>query len=178
MQMNSALNDYDKFEQVVQKIHPHNKLLRTWKLQGGVSAQITALEVERADGQTQKMLVRQHGERDLAYNPQIAADEFKLLRLLHTIGLATPVPYYLDQSGTIFATPYIVIEYIEGETECAPSNLPDFLRQFATHLARIHQIDGTKLDLSFLPHIAERYATELQKRPPNVDETLNEGRIR
>jgi aminoglycoside phosphotransferase (APT) family kinase protein len=176
--MNSPLKYYENFEQIVQKINPQNKLLRAWQLQGGVSAQTTALEIERADGQTQKMLVRQHGEKDLTYNPQIAADEFKLLHLLHAAGLATPQPYYLDQSGTIFSTPYIVIEYIEGKTEFAPANLPDFLLQFATHLTRIHQIDDTKIDLSFLSQIAARYAAKLRERPPNVDETLNEGRIR
>ena len=35
-----------KFEQVVQKIDPQSKLLRTWKLTGGVSAQVTGLEIE------------------------------------------------------------------------------------------------------------------------------------
>jgi hypothetical protein len=43
-----------KFEQLVQKIDPHSKLLRTWALKGGISAQVTALELERPDGQTKK----------------------------------------------------------------------------------------------------------------------------
>ena len=34
-----------KFEQVVQKFDPQSKLLRTWELKGGVSAQVTALEI-------------------------------------------------------------------------------------------------------------------------------------
>lgn len=166
----------NKFEQVVHKMDPQSKLLRTWELKGGVSAQVTALEIERADGQTKKMIVRQHGEIDLKHNPQIAADEFKLLHLLHSVGLATPMPYHLDQSGEIFSTPYIVIEYIEGETDFAPSNLPDLIFQFATHLSRIHQVDCS--DMSFLPQQAKRYAEKLRKRPTNVDETLDEGRIR
>lgn len=58
-----------KFEQVVRKIDPNSKLLRAWQLKGGVSAQVTALETLRADGHTQKMIVRQHGERDLKHNP-------------------------------------------------------------------------------------------------------------
>ncbi len=36
----------NKFEQVVQKMDPQSKLLRTWELKGGVSAQVTALESE------------------------------------------------------------------------------------------------------------------------------------
>jgi aminoglycoside phosphotransferase (APT) family kinase protein len=166
-----------KFEQVVQKINPQSKLLRTWELAGGISAQVTALEMERSDGQTQKMVVRRHGEVDLKHNPQIAADEFKLLQLLHSRGLATATPYYLDQSCEIFSTPYIVIEYIEGKPEFAPSNLPDLILQLATHLSAIHHVDCSKLDVSFLPQQAQIYAEKLRERPSIVDESLNEGRI-
>ena len=174
----SISKEDNKFEQVVHKMDPQSTLLRTWELKGGISAQITVLEIEQADGQTKKMIVRQHGKVDLKHNPQIAADEFKLLHLLHSVGLATPMPYHLDQSGEIFSNPYIVIEYIEGKTEFAPSNVSDHLLQFATHLSRIHQIDGSKLDVSFLPKVEKRYAETLRERPANVDEALDEGRIR
>jgi aminoglycoside phosphotransferase (APT) family kinase protein len=167
-----------KFEQVVQRLDPQSKLLRTWKLKGGVSAQVTALEALRPDGQTQKMLVRQHGDVDFKHNPQIAADEFKLLQLLHSVGLAVPAPYHLDQSGEIFSTPYIVIEYIEGQPEFAPAHVPDLILQFATHLSRIHQVDCSHLDVSFLPKLEQRYAEKLRERPITVDESLDEGHIR
>jgi aminoglycoside phosphotransferase (APT) family kinase protein len=167
-----------KFEQLVQKIDPQSKLLRAWELKGGVSAQVTALEIERPDGQTKKMIVRQHGDVDLKRNPYIAADEFKLLHILRSAGLATPAPYYIDQSGQIFPTPYVVIEYIEGKTEFAPAHVTDLIPQLATHLARIHTVDCSNLDLSFLPKQAERYTEKLRERPTNIDESLDEGRIR
>jgi aminoglycoside phosphotransferase (APT) family kinase protein len=157
---------------------PQSKLLRTWELKGGLSAQVTALEIERPGGQTKKMIIRQHGQVDLKHNRQVAADEFKLLQLLHSVGLATPTPYHLDQSGEIFSTPYVVIEYIEGKPEFAPAHLPDFILQLATHLSRIHQVDGSKLDLSFLPKLEQRYAEKLRERPTNVDESLDEGHLR
>ena len=166
------------FEQVVHKLDPQSKLLRTWELKGGVSSQVTALEALRPDGHTQKMIVRQHGQVDLKHNPQVAADEFKLLHLLHSVGLAAPKPYYLDQSGEIFSAPYLIIEYIEGKPEFAPADLPDLLLQLATHLSRIHQVDGSKLDLSFLPKLEKRYAETLRERPARVDESLDEGHIR
>ncbi len=168
----------NKFEQVVHKIDPQSKLLRTWKLKGGVSAQVTALEIERPDGHTKKMIVRQHGDVDLKHNQQIAADEFKLLQLLHSGGLAAPMPYHLDQSGEIFSTPYIVIEYIEGKPEFAPAHGTDLILQLAMYLSRIHQVDCSKLDVSFLPQQEQRYADKLRERPTNVDESLDEGHIR
>jgi len=36
------------FEQIIQKIDLHSQLLRTWELKGGVSAQVTALEIARS----------------------------------------------------------------------------------------------------------------------------------
>jgi aminoglycoside phosphotransferase (APT) family kinase protein len=167
-----------KFEQVVQKLDPQRKLLRTWELKGGLSAQVALLETLRPDGQTKKMIIRQHGEVDLKHNPHVAAVEFKLLQLLHSVGLAVPTPYHLDQSGEIFSTPYVIMEYIEGKPEFAPAHLPDLILQLATHLSRIHQVNGSKLDLSFLPQQEEIYAEKLRKRPAPVDKSLDEGRIR
>ncbi|MGI9057335.1 MAG: phosphotransferase [Ktedonobacteraceae bacterium] len=167
-----------KFAQVIQKIDPQSKLLRTWELKGGISAQVTALEIERPDGQTKKMIVRQHGEVDLKHNPHIAADEFKLLHLLYSVELATPIPYYLDQSGEIFSTPYIVIEYIEGKPEFALSHVPDLILQFVTHLSRIHTVDCSKLDVSFLPTAEKRYAEMLRERSTHADASVDERHIR
>ena len=167
-----------KFERIVQKIDSSSRLLRTWKLTGGVSAQVMALEIERVDGRTQKMIVRQHGEVDLRHNPQVAADEFKLLHLLHSRGLAVPTPYYLDQSNEIFSSPYVVIEYIEGKSEFELSHVPDLIPQLATQLFEIHQVDCSPLELSFLPQQGQRYATMLRERPAKVDDSLDEGHIR
>ena len=169
---------YPQFEQIAQKIVPHSTLLRAWELKGGVSAQVTALELERPDGQTQKMIVRQHGAVDLQHNPQIAADEFRLLHITQSAGLATPAPYYVDQSSAIFPTPYIVIEYIEGSTEFALDYAIDYIPQFATHLARIHAIDHLNGDLAFLPKQAQTYTRKISERPARLDESIDEGRIR
>jgi len=167
-----------KFAQVLQKIDPQSKLLRAWELKGGVSAQVTALETLQPDGQTKKMIVRKPGDVDLKRNPYVAANEFKLLQLLQFVGLPAPQPYHLDQSGEIFSTPYLVIEYIEGKTEFALLYVSNLIFQLATHLSRIHQLDGSKLDVSFLPKLENIYAEMLRERPANVDESLDEGHIR
>jgi aminoglycoside phosphotransferase (APT) family kinase protein len=81
---------------------------------------MTALEIEGPDGQTRRMIVRRPGDETLRRNPRAAQNEFQLLHVTHAWGLATPTPYHLDPSGRIFPTPYLVIEYIEGEPEFAP----------------------------------------------------------
>jgi aminoglycoside phosphotransferase (APT) family kinase protein len=165
-----------KLEQVVKTIAPRSKLLRAWPLEGGASAQMTALAIGLPDGQTKKVIVRRPGAGSLEQNPRTAADEFKLLQILQAAGLAAPVPLYLDQSGQVFATPYLVIEYIEGKVAFTPANLADFIPQLATSLARIHGLDGSQHDLSFLPEQATKLAFN---RPAAGDNSSSdEGRIR
>lgn len=164
-----------QFEQVIHKMQPQSKLLRAWKLTGGISAQVTALEVEKADGSTQKMVVRVHGDVDFNKNTNVARDEFTILQILHSAGIAAPQPYFLDQSDTIFGRPYLVTEFIEGTTDFAPSRVEDALGEMAVQLARIHSIDGTRRDLDFLPSY---YSQMVTQRPAVLDDSLQEGRIR
>lgn len=168
----------EKFEQLVHRIDPRFKLLRIWALEGGVSTQVTALEISLSDGQTKKMIVRQYGDVDLKQNPRVASNEFKLLQILKSVGLPTPTPYYLDESNEILSTPYVVIEFIEGQAGYTPSNLADFIFQLAACLANIHSVECSKLDLSFLPKQEDMYGKMLADRPLNLDDTLDEGRIR
>ncbi|MEO8612339.1 MAG: phosphotransferase [Chloroflexota bacterium] len=175
--MSESSND-KRFEQVIRQIDPGCILLRSWSLTGGVSAQVTALEIQFPDDQMQKMVVRQHGAVDLQHNPNIAADEFVLLQLLHDRGLPTPVPYHLDTSGTILPTPYLVMEFIDGEPDFAPPDLPKYIRQMAAVLEKIHRIHSAGLTLSFLPRLVDRVAEKLKNPPAVLDDSLDEGRIR
>jgi aminoglycoside phosphotransferase (APT) family kinase protein len=166
------------FEQVVQKIAPRSRLLRSWPLVGGISAEMTALAVEHPDGQRAKMIVRRPGAEHLRYNPRAAADEFNLLQELQSAGLAAPAPLYLDRSGQIFSTPYLVIQYIEGRLDFAPSNLADAILQLASHLAGIHCVDGSRLDLSFLPQRLGGCTELSTMRSTSIDRWWDEARIR
>lgn len=163
-------------ERLLQRIDPQARLLRAWPLAGGVSAQVTALEVIQPDGQARKMIVRQHGDADLRRNPNSAADEYRLLQFLHARGLPVPEPYYVDPSGEILSAPCLVLEYLEGATQFAPAHVSDFVSQSAFNLARIHSVDGA--DLSFLPRREAQVAQMLKDRSVHSDDTLNEGGIR
>lgn len=162
------------FQQVIHKIDPQARLLRTWLLIGGVSAQVTAVEFERADGQQETVVVRQHGAIDLAQNPHVAVDEFKLLSILKAGGMAVPTPYFADDSGTILPSPYIVIAFVEGETVFAPSDINRFVRQAAAQLSKLHSTNWQGID--FLP--AQAYATWFRERPVKLDTTIGEGQVR
>jgi len=80
------------FEQLVRHIAPQSRLVRTWPLNGGISAEMTALEIEDPDGRTRKMIVRQPGAGMLQQNPHAAEDEFKVLHMARSAGLPVPAP--------------------------------------------------------------------------------------
>ncbi|MBI1256105.1 MAG: phosphotransferase [Chloroflexi bacterium] len=169
------MDDLAAFEQVAQKIVPEGKLLRRWSLTGGVSAQVTVLEIEQADGEKLKVVVRQYGEVNLRMIPNVAAHEFRLLQSVQAAGIPAPKPYDYDLSGAIFPTPYIVVEFVPGETSFAPWTL-SMITRFAALLAQIHAIDAR--DLTFLRQREQSVRQRLQDRPAQPDDSVSEGRIR
>jgi aminoglycoside phosphotransferase (APT) family kinase protein len=166
------------FERVALKLEPESRLVRSWPLPGGVSAQVTALELALPGGETRKVVVRQHGPVDLKQNPNIAVDEFNLLRLLREEGLAVPAPYLADTSGEIFPTPYLVVEFVDGETDFAPADLSDYLAQFAAYFAKIHSIHEARQKFAFLPHGTQGFTERFGEPPAQPNDALSENRIR
>lgn len=161
------------FRQLLDRIHPGAGLVRARRLEGGVSAEVTALDITLRDGRTPTLLVRGHGVVDRAHNPTIARDEFRLLQIAQAHGLAAPKPFHVDDSCELFPIPMLVIEFIAGETEFAPADLGNYLAQMATELARIHAVRDSS-ELAFLPRQDKGFGA----RPAALDNSLDEGRIR
>ncbi|MCW3055005.1 MAG: phosphotransferase family protein [Chthonomonadales bacterium] len=155
-------NDNTQFERLLQRIEPNSTLLRSWSLTGGVSAQVTAMEIVSADGQQQRWVVRQHGTADLARNPQIALHEFTLLQQLHAEKLPAPKPLYLDESREIFSDPILVTEYIDGTPGFPSIPAPHAMITYVELLLRIHRVWPDRTDLSFLPQQAEIVSGKLE----------------
>ena len=172
-----TLPEYAKLSQVVQKITPNSKLLRYWPLTGGISAAMTALETKRPDGQICKIIVRQYSKAGLNQALRTAEKEFRLLQMTHAMGLHTPKPFHLDQTGQIFPAPYLVIELIEGEMTFTPADMENHMRQLAAQLVQIHRIDSVNNDLSFLPESAFPCGETQRRRPAPIDLSLGEERI-
>ncbi len=139
-----------KFAALLHRIDPHATLKGYHSLPGGFSADVTLLEVEAADGARRRFVHRLHGEVDLRQNPNVAVDEFRVLQMTHAAGLATPAPVYLDATAPLFPTPSLVLEYVDGHTDLKPGNPLNYVTQMACELARIHQMDTSGQDLSFL----------------------------
>nr|WP_280521453.1 phosphotransferase family protein [Paenibacillus mangrovi] len=153
-------------------------MLRSVELKGGVSAQVTMLEIEKTDGRTKKLVVRQHGAADRRKNPHIARDEFRLLLGLRNAGLPVPQPYAYDETEGSAGTPYIVTEFVDGKVEMAPQDVSDAMLLSADTLFDIHQVDWKRHSLDFLPRQRDWCSAKLDKRPVQPDESLCESQIR
>lgn len=152
--------------------------MRAWPLAGGVSAQVTALELAGPGGATRRLVLRQYGAADLGRDPQIAEHEFELLRALHAAGMPVPAPIAFDQSNTLLPSPFLVIELVEGTAELAPEQRAPAIPQLARALAGLHRLDPAGLALGFLPRASDMVAAALARPPAAPDDALGEGTIR
>lgn len=122
---------------VVQKINP---------LIGGVSADVFRLDVAFADGSANRIVLRAHREGHSGHPAKL---EHQLLKSLYENGLPVPRPLYVDDSGKTFPQPFLVIEFIDGNSEIPPNEQTHYVDQMAAQLAAIHH--ASTADLPKLP---------------------------
>jgi aminoglycoside phosphotransferase (APT) family kinase protein len=147
--------DLPTAEKLAEALSPAASISRVWALEGGISGQVTALELREPTGEFRRFVIRQHRHDFLPSSETTAAErEFRLLEGLHGQGLAVPRPIHLDLSGQILPGPYQVLSYVEGEMDLAPRNEEAYLLQLADHLAAIHRIDPLRLNTISLPRRA------------------------
>lgn len=171
------VDDYHRFEKLVHRFDPRARLKSHRSLPGGYSADVTVLEVEAGDGTLRKLIHRLHGAVDLQQNPNVAADEFRVLQLTHAAGLATPAPVYLDATDPLFPSPSLVLEYAEGKTDLKPGDSAEYVMQMARELARIHRMDTAGRDLSFLLRVEDDCASAIGKPPESPGVTAGEREL-
>ncbi|MFT5193940.1 MAG: aminoglycoside phosphotransferase (APT) family kinase protein [Cellvibrionaceae bacterium] len=126
---------------VIQRYFPQSEIIRLSRPKGGISADLTIVELIQ-NNRHYKIVIRQI--------PQ-AAQEYKLLKILQSAGVASPIPLFLDESCELLPAPFLILTYISGETRYRFSNKVQAGEKIGAQLARIHAIKTTGFDLSFLP---------------------------
>ena len=159
-------------ERLVAAIDPHATLVDARPLMGGVGNAMTAIEIARESGPTERFVVRRPPEWALRENPLALANEFALLRRLRSRGVCCPTPRLLDDSRP--DAPYLVLEYIDGAPDFATPPSAAYVERFARALADIHRVDATDLDLTDNAATVERWWL---RRRDRYDESLQERRI-
>ena len=99
-------------------LNPQAQLLEVVRLTGGVSADVRALTLRNADGETFKVVVRQHPDRTFKErSADLIRLEYQMLVALYGAGLPVPEPLMLDVTGEIVPAPALVMTYVEGSAE-------------------------------------------------------------
>ena len=106
-----ALSSLDKLLAVLKL---NAKAIGCQPMAGGVSASMSLATIKFDDKSFQKWVIRQLSAETLANRPFGLSMEFLLLGILHRHGIPVPLPVYLDAEGVLFASPTLVLDYLEG----------------------------------------------------------------
>lgn len=157
-------------ESRIESLHAGERVLSPRRLTGGISATMTAYEVEAADGRRRKLIARQLGKYRMSQRPRATEEEFRVLTALHRAGLPvqTPVAFVEDEP------PFYVVEFIEGAVDVAPRDPSRFVERYAQELSDIHSVDWQALGLDFLP----RQDRGFGPRRENPNESLRGSEVR
>jgi aminoglycoside phosphotransferase (APT) family kinase protein len=141
------------------------RVVRTWPLSGGVSAQVTGIEVEEPGGRRRRLVLHQYGAANLHSDPRAASTEYRLLELLWERGLPVPRPWFADEDGSIGPGPSLLQDLIDGERVDDPPDLVDFTGQLAATLAGLHDAGIARADVPSLADACDDVPRRLGTRP-------------
>jgi aminoglycoside phosphotransferase (APT) family kinase protein len=176
--MMNRSGEWERYQLIVDTVVPGSRLLEARSLAGGISAGMVLLKVENSDELVRQFVMRVPGETALRQNPDGAQHEYRLLEMLSSQGLPVPQPLALDDSKHILPYTYFILEYIPGQLDFAPSDLPRSVQQMAAALVKIHSIQPHGLQLDFLPALEGRLSAEIGIRPAKINHSLQEDRVR
>lgn len=161
---------------VVRRIAPDAELIGVRPLAGGMSAQITALDLQRPGRAPTTVIVRQYGPKNIAADPQVATTETTLLRLLRSAGLPVPAPLYADDDPALLGGPYCVVEFIDADGP-PPVWSTGLAEQLVDVLIGLHRLPVGQAR-RVLPAYTDRVQRWLARHPQHPDEAMRETRIR
>ncbi len=130
---------------------------RRWTLQGiePLSGRSYALQVGSRGQHVKRLVLLTHSQADRKRNPQIARDEFHLLKTLQAAGLPVPAALALCETHE---PPFLITAFMQGASRFDAEDMPAFCRKLAAELGAIHRVDLLEHDLSFLPQVGDLIA--------------------
>lgn len=165
-----------RFEAVIKRIFSGGKVVEVRPLTGGMSARVVGVNVDE-DGVVERVVVRWYEGWEEAAAVGVLEKEFLVLEVAREAGIRVARPILWAPDGSGFGRPYSVVEFVAGEMVFAPADLDRYIDQYATQLARIHQVDTEGAELEFLPQ-KRPYCAEVERWPEMVNDNLIEGEIR
>lgn len=88
----------------------------------------------------------------------VPAIEWQAMTFARDAGLLCPTPVAVDQEGTWFGCPSLVMEAVPGRPDLSPKDPSIYIEDVATTLAEIHATDTTGANGALLrPHSVDRW---------------------
>lgn len=134
-----ALPDDAVLAAVVARLDPAARLLGHRLLDGGISATMIALDLER-DGAGRTVILRLSGPVNLAADPHAAPHEYAVLELLARHDMPAPRPLLLDTARDLLPVDYQILDWLEGRVAFAPRDREISARAMADLMVRVHGI--------------------------------------
>lgn len=125
----------DAFEAIIAQALPGARILATQPLKGGVSADVTLLDIECSDGSKRQCVLREHGASHNGHPPEL---EFQLLSALHNFGLPVARPLAFRSADASGVSPYVLSDYAAGSTAISAPDADTRIDAMAWQLAAIH----------------------------------------
>ncbi len=166
-----------RLERLATRIRDGARLAAWRSMTGGSSAFTIELKLRLTNGNSEFVVLRRYGPRDLRQNPRVAECEYRLLGVASRLGLPVPGPVLLGEPDEDWPTPFVVIERVDGEPDLAPADLDGHLRRLANALVAIHGVDPRAERLGFLPSQADSLAGVVKELSHDVDDSLIQHRI-
>jgi aminoglycoside phosphotransferase (APT) family kinase protein len=137
--------DRDALLLFFRKSFPQDNALRIEKLDyisGGFSKFTVAIEVSGNETLPKHLVMR--ADASATFGGVSVLDEYRLIRILHERGVAVPRPIALEASGTVFGSPFMVVEKkagsVIGHMFVTPPASPAICRDVAAQLAKLHSV--------------------------------------
>ena len=142
-----------QFEQIAKAIDPNASVISTRKLGDGISCRMDVLEFSIDGEKTEQAVVRQYYENEKPQEDRPSRRESIALRAVDEQGVSAPKLIFGEETEVLLGRPSIVISYLDGVPNPAPTDATDWARQLARAIARVHMIDiaGEK-PTSYLVH--------------------------
>lgn len=141
----------DRILEAVQRVYPGSDVVSVRPLKGGMSAEMQLLELRMSSGETVQVVARTPGEYVHTLFEDPAAQEFRTLSAVSSMGLPAPKPLGLGEN-------LLLLQYLPGKPTANPSNPADFLQKMAQALANIHNTDISQGNFDFLLQTKPTYA--------------------
>lgn len=150
-----------------------SSLVHQRRIEGGLGCTMDVL----SEGST-RLVLRRYGRWSVDGDHDVASRETRALELMQRANIAAPAPIWMDREG-IFDEQAILISFVDGHPDLAPSNPFEWAESLAQVLSRIHEVRLEDGDHEIFPPGAGEDARRIQENPEYVlEHPLGEDLLR